>query len=204
MSLLIGIKQEDGIRYISVSTEYGHKFDKVVSILRNFYKSPEKVKTLIDLGNLHWLGPSPYNKSKGSEDLVNCEAIIRDRKLSPGKHGFCYTDTEENFVKKLDRDCHYGLNCCFLFDENEWHILMGGHKENIRTIDASVLKKGTRMEGLSVYEYCLDQDYNRLSGKDFYTWQEVRLSADESNKPYYIFRGEKLLTIIHPNTNKAS
>lgn len=204
MSLLIGLKQEDGIRYISVSTEYGHKFDKVVSILRNFYKSPEKVKTLIDLGNLHWLGPSPYNKSKGSEDLVNCEAIIRDRKLSPGKHGFCHTDTEENFVKKLDRDCRYGLNCCFLFDENEWHILMGGHKENVRTIDASVLKKGTRMEGLSVYEYCPDQDYNRLSGKDFYTWQEVRLSADESNKPYYIFRGEKLLTIIHPNTNKAS
>ncbi|GAB6119601.1 hypothetical protein [Dysgonomonas termitidis] len=205
MSLLIGMKSESGnIRYISVSTEYKHKFDKIVATLRNFYKSPGKVNTLIELGNLHWLGTSPYKKSKGEDDLVNCEAIIRDRKLSPGKHGTQFADSEEDFVKKLERDCRSGLNCCFLFDDGQWYILVGSHKENIKTIDASVLQKSTRMDGLTVYTYEPDCSYQTLSEKEFHTWEEVRASSGRDNKTYYIFRGEKLLTIIHPAVKKAS
>lgn len=204
MSLLIGIKNNDGnIRYISVSTEYTQKFDKIVGTLRNFYKSEEKVKALINLGNLHWLGCSPYNKSKGESDVVNCEAIIRDRKLSAGKHGTNFTDSEENFVKKLERDCRVGLNCCFLFDDGQWYILVGSHKENIKTVDSSVLKKSTRMDGLTVYTYDPQSNYQTLSSKDFHTWEEVRESADKDKITYYIFRGEKLLTIIHPKLAKA-
>jgi len=199
MSLLIGMKNEGGdIRYISVSTEYKQKFDNIVATLKNFYKSPEKVKTLIDLGNLHWLGGSPYKKSKGENDVANCEAIIRDRKLSPGKHGTSFVNSDEEFVKRLERNCRYGLNCCFLFEDGQWYILVGGHKENIKTIDSSVLQKSTLMDGLQVYTYDPACSYNKLPEKEFYTWEEVRASSDKENKIYYIFRGEKLLTIIHP------
>ncbi len=204
MSLLIGMKNDGGdIRYISVSTEYHHKFDKIVATLKNFYKSTGKVQALINLGNLHWLGASPYKKSKGNDDTINCEAIIRDRKLSPGKHGTSYVSTEEDFVKSLERNCRNGLNCCFLFDAGQWYILVGSHKESINTIDSSVLRKSTRMDGLQVYTYDSECNYNKLSEKDFYTWEEVRESADKDKKTYYIFRGEKLLTIIHPKPGKA-
>jgi len=206
MSLLIGMKSESGnIRYISVSTEYKQTFDKIVATLKNFYKTPEKVKALIDLGNLHWLGASPYKKSKGGDDAVNCEAIIRDRKLSAGKHGAQFAGSERDFVKRLERDCRSGLNCCFLYDtDNRWYILAGSHKENINTVDSSVLQKSTRMDGLKVYTYNPRENYQTLPEQDFYTWEEVRASADRENKVYYIFRGEKLLTIIHPAVKKAS
>jgi len=205
MSLLIGIKTENGkIRYISLSNENNQDFDRIVGTLRNFYKSTEKVNALISLGNLHWLGASPYNKNKGDEDTVNCESLIRDRKLSAGKHGSNFTDSEEEFVKRVDRHERYSLNCCFLFENGEWYILVGSHKENIRNIDKSVLRKSTRMNGLTVYKYDPGHSYQILSEEHFYTWEEVRESADTKNMTYYIFRGERILTIIHPTTPKAA
>jgi len=204
MSLLIGTKTENGkIRYISVANEYKQSLDRVAGLLRNFYQSPERVQALIDLGNLYWLGASPYKKSKGNNDNLNCESYIRDRKLSPGKHGTSLVENEAEFVKKLEHDS-YGLNCCFLFENNEWYILVGSHRENIRSIDSSVLKKSTRMDGLKVYRYNPEENYNRFAEKEFYTWEEVRESADKDSITYYIFRGEKLLTIIHPQEVKTA
>ncbi|NDW08753.1 hypothetical protein [Dysgonomonas sp. 520] len=198
MSLLIGIKQTDNIRYISVSNEYPQKFDRIVATLRNFYKTSEKVQTLISLGNLNWLGPSPHYKSKGDDDVVNCESKIRDKKLSPGKHGSMTVTGEEEFVKKIDKQERGSLKCCFLFENNQWYILVGGHKENICTIDQSVLKKDRLMEGLEVFKYDPNSDYSRLSAEKFHSWNEVKQKADEASTTYYIFRSDKLLTIITP------
>lgn len=201
MSLLIGIQQPEYIRYISV--EYVPKFSQITSTLKTFYKTPERVKALVELGNLNWLGKSPYKKSKGDSDLINCEAKIRDKKLSPGKHGSCMAKDEKDFVKKLERNTR-GLNCCFLYDNGQWYILVGGHKENIRTIDETVLKKDRLMEGLEVYKYDPGSEYHKLSKIEFYSWNEVKENAKETGTTYYIFRNNKLLTIISPNPVKAS
>ena len=195
MSLLIGIKQPDYIRYISV--ESIPAFNQITGTLKTFYKTQERVKALIELGNLNWLGKSPYKKSKGDDDLVNCEAKIRDKKLSPGKHGSCTVKDEKEFVKKLDHNSR-DLNCCFLYEDNRWYILVGGHKENIQTIDKSVLKKGALMKGLEVYKYDPKSEHNQLSKVDFYSWDEVKQNVEETGTTYYIFRSGKLLTIITP------
>lgn len=201
MSLLIGIKQPEYIRYISV--EYIPAFNLITSTLKTFYKTQDRVETLIQLGNLNWLGKTPYKKSKGDDDMINCEAKIRDKKLSPGKHGSCIAKDEKDFVKKLERNPR-GINCCFLYDDNQWYILVGGHKENIQTIDESVLEKDRLMEGLEVYIYDPKSDYSKLSKEEFYSWDEVKQSAEETGTTYFIFRNGKLLTIIHPNPTKAS
>ncbi len=193
MNLLIGIKQPDHIRYISV--EYVPEFNKLISILRTFYKTRERVEALIELGNLNYLGLSPYKKSRGDSDPVNCEAKIRDKKLSPGKHGSCTAKDEKDFVKKSG---HNTSGCCFLYEDNGWYILVGGHKESIQTIDKSVLEKGRLMEGLEVLKYNSDSEYNRLSTEEFHSWNEVRQSADETGITYYIFRSGKLLAVIAP------
>lgn len=195
MSLLIGKKTTSGIRYISV--EYAMDFTAVVHTLKNFYKTVEKVDALIELGNLNYLGKTPYKKCKGEEDLINCDAKIRDRKLSPGKHGTSIARDEAEFLKKLERNCR-GLNCCFLFDQGKWHVLVGGHKEGLESVDESVLDKSKRMEGLDVFNYKPDDSYNKLKPVDFYSWNDVQQSADTSNTAYYIFRGERLLTILTP------
>lgn len=202
MSILIGIKDVDNIRYISA--DYPQQFEKVVHTLKNFYKSPEKVKALIDLGNLDWLGPSPYRKSKGIDDLINCESRIRDKKLSPGKHGWKTVRSNNEFVEQLEHNPGKNLNCCFLYENNNWFILIGNHKENIDSINETILKKSQLMDGLKVYVYEPDNQYNRLTEKSFYSWDEVQRSADDTQTPHYIFRGERFLTTIIPNPKKET
>lgn len=195
MSLLIGKKTSSGIRYISV--ECAMTFSTIVHTLKTFYKTTERVDALINLGNLNYLGKTPFKKCKGEEDLINCEAKIRDKKLSEGKHGTSIVKDEAEFLKKLERNCR-GLNCCFLFEEDKWYVLVGGHKQQIESIDESVLDKGKRMEGLEVYTYKPDDSYNKLNSVEFYSWDQVKQSANTNNTTYYIFRGEKFLTIITP------
>ncbi len=204
MSILIGLKTSGNIRYISVSPVYNASFNKVIATLRTFYKTQERVKALIDLGNLDWLGISPYKKCKGVDDTINCESLIRDRKLSAGKHGASYADDEKEFVKKLKGENQGNINCCFLYEEGKWYILVGGHKENINTIDKSVLIKSRLMDGLKVYKYNPEDNYQKLSEESFLSWDEVQQSADESQTTYYIFRGEKFLTIIAPKPKQTN
>ena len=200
MSILIGIKDADGIRYISA--DYPQQFEKVVHTLKNFYKSSEKVKALVDLGNLDYLGSSPHKKSKGSNDLINCESRIRDKKLSAGKHGRKTARDDNEFIKQLERNPGRNLNCCFLYEDNKWFILIGGHKESINAIDEKVLKKSQLMDGLKVYVYEQSNQYNRLAERSFYSWTGVQQAADKEQIPHYIFREEKFLTTITPNPKK--
>jgi hypothetical protein len=202
MSILIGLKTPGNIRYISVSPVYKSGFNKVIATLRTFYKTQERVKALIELGNLDWLGISPYKKCKGIDDTVNCESLIRDRKLSPGKHGAQFVPDEKEFVKKLTGTSRGNINCCFLYENSEWFILVGGHKESIRLTDESVLGKSALMDGLKVYRYEPENQYHKLSGESFLSWAEVKQSADEKQTVYYIFRGEKFLTIISPSVKQ--
>lgn len=199
MNVLIGIKGSEQIRYITL--ESAQSFRQIVNILKNFYRTPERVNTLIDLGNLYRLGITPCNKCKGEDDLINCDSKIRDRKLSTGKHGSQRVPDEKEITEKL-HGRRENLNCCFLYENDNWFVLVGGHKENIRTVDETVLSKNRLMEGLKVYVFEADDKYNRLPEKTFYSWDNVRQSADETGKTYFIFRGEKFLTIIPPSSQK--
>ncbi len=205
MSILIANKREKDIRYITVETDRIKQFDWILNTLRNFYRSPEKVEALIELGNLEWLGPSPYKKNKGDEDIVNCESKIRDKKLSPGKHGASYACDEEDLIKRLERNhvydqnsYNYSVNCCFLFEGGKWSVLVGAHKEDIKTVDKSILKKETLMQGLEVYKYNPASKYRKMESATFRFWSEVQQKADGENCTYYIFRSNILITVVTP------
>ncbi|MDR2005296.1 MAG: hypothetical protein LBQ74_19920 [Prevotella sp.] len=210
MSILIAIKKNDKIHYITLDSDYYSQFDWVVNTLRNFYKKSERVEALIELGNLEWLGPSPYKKNKDNDDIVNCLSKTRDRKWSPGKHGASYADNEEEFLNVIDRHRKdYLVNCGFLFDEGKWYILVGGHKESIEAIDISILKKEKLMEGLVVCFYRPTNNHRKLEPQAFRRWSEVQDAADKLGRKYYVYRNEKLISVIHPqkqieNTEEAA
>lgn len=213
MSIIIAQKQEKYIRYITVETDYISHFDWVLNTIRNFYKTPEKVSALIDLGNLEWLGPSPYKKNKGDEDIVNCDSKIRDRKLSPGKHGSSTVTSEEQLMEQFSRSHYtytrsdqrnYRINCCFLFEDGKWYALVGGHKESIVTVDKSFLRKEILMDGLNVYYYKPESDHQKLQPENFFVWSQVQKKADEKNRIYYIFRNNRLISVIYPKQENLS
>jgi hypothetical protein len=210
MCILIATKKNGKIRYITLESDSLSQFDRIVNTLRNFYKKPERIEALIELGNLEWLGPSPYKKSKGDDDTVNCLSKIRDRKWSPGKHGSSCAGDEEEFLKAIDRNRRdYLVNCGFLFDEGKWYILVGGHKESIEAIDISILKKEKLMERLVVCFYRPTNNHRKLEPQAFRRWSEVQDAADRLGRKYYIYRDEKLISVIHPqkqieNTEEAA
>lgn len=212
MSIIIAKKDEIGYRYITVETDKIRHFDWILNTIRNFYKSPQKVSTLIDLGNLEWIGPSPYKKTKGDDDIVNCEAKIRDKKLSPGKHGYSYVTDEQALLKNFDRcddyyimnSPYYRINCCFLFEDNKWYVLVGAHKEAIETVDKSILLKDNLMKGLEVYKYTPSSNYHRLENSNVKSWTHIQQKANENNRNYHVFRNNKLIKIIHPQVESIS
>ncbi|MBF0648734.1 hypothetical protein IR083_07870 [Dysgonomonas sp. GY75] len=210
MCILIATKKDGKIRYITLESDSLSQFGRVVNTLRNFYKKPERIDALIELGNLEWLGLSPYKKNKDDDDIVNCLSKIRDRKWSPGKHGASYADNEEEFLNAIDRNRRdYLVNCGFLFDEGKWYILVGGHKESIEAIDISILKKEKLMEGLLVCFYRPTNNHRKLEPQAFRRWSEVQDTADRLGRKYYVYRNEKLISVIHPqnqieNTEEAA
>jgi hypothetical protein len=210
MCILIATKKDGKIRYITLESDSLSQFGRVVNTLRNFYKKPERIDALIELGNLEWLGLSPYKKNKDDDDIVNCLSKIRDRKWSPGKHGVSYADNEEEFLNAIDRNRRdYLVNCGFLFDEGKWYILVGGHKESIEAIDISILKKEKLMEGLLVCFYRPTNNHRKLEPQAFRRWSEVQDTADRLGRKYYVYRNEKLISVIHPqnqieNTEEAA
>jgi len=199
MCILIATKKNDKIRYITLESDHYNQFDRIVNILRNFYKNPERVEALIELGNLEWLGLSPYKKNKDDEDIINCLSKIRDRKWSPGKHGSSYADNEEELLKAIDRNRQdYLVNCGFLFDEGKWYILVGGHKESIEAISISILKKEKLMGGLTACFYEPSNNYRKLEPQSFRRWSEIQDAADKLGRIYYVYRNERLISVIHP------
>lgn len=199
--LFIGIKEEKYIRYISV--EYcDSDFEKIVARLRNFYKTSQKVKALIELGNLEWLGPSPYKKYKG-DDYISCQAKIRDKSLSAGKHGSSIADTQEAFARQIENNKFGRFHCCFLFEDEQWYLLVGTYKGHIDTIDESMLKKEQLMAGLEVYKYNPDSNYQKLESVKFRAWSQVQDQSNKDNRTYYIFRNNKLISVINPQTTDS-
>lgn len=200
MSILIGIKDAERIRYISVDAP--QDFDKIVSRLKTFYKTFESVNALIGLGNLNYLGMCPFKKSKGDFDMIHCESRIRDKKLVPSKHSYSFVDDEMQFIDKLESNPGRNLNCCFLYDNDKWYILIGDHKESLDKVDKSVLHKSKRMDGLQVFTYDSENKYDKLISHDFHSWKGIQQSADEKQIPHYVFRGEKYIHTIIPCKSK--
>lgn len=187
MNIYLGQQQADGtIRYVSTS-EYSNR--RITPILRNFYSKESRVSTLIELGNLNVVGPTPYGKSDGYNDHIHCYAEIRDDKKGKGSRLPRYS-SETEF---LNLEGHL-----FLYKTGKWHYhytdgLSDDLPEKLPNISTKPL------EGLDIFYLDEKGEISRSYNSDVKSWNELKAKSDEKNYPAFIFRNNKLITTInHP------
>lgn len=189
--VIIAQKQPEGIiRYVSVPKFYNYDLP---SILKNFYPRETRVSALIDLGNLVTLRPTPFGKPRSYYDKIYCRAQIRDDREKKGKHQPRYADSEEELLK-LE---HEG----FLFKEGGWHYFKDG------ILSASLPefledRKPSSLSGLEVIHMDKDGLLDTLSASEITNWETLRSKAKDDNTAYFIFRNNRIVSIINHPLNR--
>jgi len=115
----IGIKNSDG----TIESIYCHHdgyVSYVGSILVNHYKTEDKIRKLLDLGDMSSLGTEPMDNPDGWDfnkrqigDNTMCTTYRRRGEDAPSK-----TSKDEEEYLKLTDDC-WG-EYCYLFDNGTW------------------------------------------------------------------------------------
>lgn len=189
-NLYIGKIQNDGaVKYIALP--YEEQYHNVPRILKNFYPTDTRVEALLNLGNLVNLQPSPYNKWKGGMDKVNCRAEIRDDGEKKGKHLPQFVDSLDDYAR-LDA-------FLFLFQEGHWYFKTQNGFEDLATTAVILQNPQNDFIGINFYELSEKGEMSPVEAKQFSGWKDIQSQAVTSNKTYYAFRGEKLITTInHP------
>ncbi len=188
MNIYIGLLQQDGIvRYV---TTFEGNNQRLPSILKTFYPNESRTAALIDLGNLCFVGPTPYGKSNRYTDKVHCRAHIRDEREKKGKHQPRYADTETAFAE-LD-----GYK--FLFRNGKWW-----HAEKDRFTAGLPHdfenKKLSSLFGLELTILNSDGKICHHTNPHTESWKELEQRAANDNATYFLFRNNRLVaTINHP------
>lgn len=190
MNLYIGKQQQSGdIAYISVS--WAPFYNDVPRILKTFYSKIERVDALIALGNMWYIGPSPYGKYDYglNIDSIHCRAEIRDEKKSKGSRLPRY-GSEAEFLKLEGH--------LFLFKEGKWHYHYAeGFSASLpQTLPVISTKP---LEGLEFYYLDEKGEISYLYGKDYKSWDNIAAQSESKKSPIFVFRNNKLIkTINHP------
>lgn len=113
MSIQIGKLLANGtVRHIKVTNE--ELSERFIRVLKRFYPNDQRVDALLELGDIHRLGPSPYGRWTDCRDEIHCFGAIRDGRRD-NTHLPRIADSVELF-KSYAEDC-------FLFADGKWHYL---------------------------------------------------------------------------------
>jgi hypothetical protein len=195
MTVRIGKLLPDGqIRHIEVF-ETG-ELEEIAFRLKNFYSTEKRLDALLDLGNLYRLGATPYGRYKWYDDILHCQAAIRDDNGSKKKHETAVSCDREFFTQSAE--------VCFLHENGNWLILAGKRMISIATpeiIRQAVLRP---LEKLEVYSGLSASSFSKLH-EDFAGWKELEEFACSKNQTLCVFRKNRLVKIInHPQTKKET
>lgn len=187
MSIQIGKLLANGtVRHIKVTNE--ELSERFIRVLKRFYPNDQRVDALLELGDIHRLGPSPYGRWTDCRDEIHCFGAIRDGRRD-NTHLPRIADSVELF-KSYAEDC-------FLFADGKWWYLSG--EERIPIEDYFIKPVKNTVSNLAVY-------YNEKSSlyatPRMRSWQEIEEYAERDGKILYIFNGRRLVRIIKPSTFK--
>lgn len=188
MSTYIGILQQDGvIRYVMTSEQDNRRLP---AILKTFYPNETRTTALIELGNLYFVGPTPYGKSEHFWDKMHCRAHIRDDREKKGKHQSRYAGSIKAY-SELE-----GFK--FLFKEDKWWFAEG--EEFTSELPTCMEdKKQSSMVGLEISSISKDGGISHFREHEADSWKELEAKALKNEETYFIFRNNKLVaTINHP------
>ena len=182
--------QSEEVRYIEV-VHYDR--DAFTPLLKTFYPNETRVTALLDLGCLYQLGPTPYGMYRfDGTDEVHCQSLIRDHKNSRGTNKVKYAT-----ISELSKMTGY----MFLFKDEKWHYFDGA--DFITELPISVpTPTANIMAGLEYRTFSEKDEIAYMYNSDFNSWAELQAKSDESGKPIFVFRGNKLITTINHPLNR--
>ena len=139
MSIQIGKLLANGtVRHIKVTNE--ELSERFIRVLKRFYPNDQRVDALLELGDIHRLGPSPYGRWTDCRDEIHCFGAIRDGRRD-NTHLPRIADSVELF-KSYAEDC-------FLFADGKWWYLSG--EERIPLEDYFIKPVKNTIRHLTVY-----------------------------------------------------
>jgi len=193
MEILIGMVSPDGqVKYIRCE-DRGTIFD-VVPVLTRFYKSESRVSALVELGNLHALGPSPYGDYvMGGNDAIHCAALIRDLR---------HNADEEAARTIADKDIFLGATFpALLFEGGQWFLVHDGRFVRVNGVyDIPVAKR--EMNTFRLHIIRTSRHIGRMQKDemafDFRHWEDMVRQAETDDETYYVFSHKKLIATINP------
>lgn len=94
-----------------------------------------------------------------------------------------------------------GYTLHYLYDRGEWHVLTKHKKENIKTVSGAIFntaKTKKDLKSLTVRENRKPDNNYSHERLEFSSWDEMKQKAMENNTAYFVYSGDRLLTIINP------
>lgn len=173
MRTYIGKLLPDGqVKYIEVN--YCNGAHGMTLCLNNFYKSEKRTDDLLNLGDLHALGPSPYGKSTGCGDEVHCRAQIRDYGGKAKDNRATVCASKEEFLAMKSNTYLYQDGCWLFSPDN-----------------------GNPLTGLTLKELDEKGEFNPYDINKFRTWKEMEAKAIEEKAVFFVYRKTRLVAAIN-------
>ena len=195
MEIIIGKVLNNGeVKYINVSK--GYEFDITAPLLQNFFSKEERLDAMLALGNLERLGATPHGKFVYyNNDIIHCCAEMRDNvSRNKVKHSAKTVGGMEEFYKV----CKTG----YFWMDGKWYVIANNSVTALSQADSSVMREPIDMSQFKLYNHADDGPLEQIRGRHFPSWAHLEATACESDKAFYVFKGDKLITIINPQKNK--
>ena len=194
MEIIIGKVLNNGeVKYINVSK--GYEFDIIAPLLRNFYSKEERLDVMLALGNLELIGATPHGKFVHYNDIIHCCAEMRDNgSRNKVKHSAKTVGGMEEFYKV----CKTG----YFWVSGKWYVIANGSVTELNQANSSVMQKPIDMSQFKIHKHTDDDRLEQIHGRYFPSWAHLEAAAYESNNVFYVFKGDKLISIINPQKNK--
>ena len=193
MEIIIGKVLNNGeVKYINVSK--GYEFDITAPLLQNFFSKEERLDAMLALGNLERLGATPHGMYYNNY-MIHCCAEMRDNgSRNKVKHSAKTVGGMEEFYKV----CKTG----YFWMDSKWYVIANNSVTALNQADSSVMQKPIDISKFKLYKYADDDRLEQIYGHDFPSWAHLEAVARESDKIFYVFKGDKLIAIINPQKNK--
>lgn len=191
---IIGKVLPDG-RVAHIKLDDGAPLRQTARTLLRFYTRESRLDALLELGNLEYLGPSPYGHYSGSEDEIHCLSSVRDLMYSDSQHKPEPIESKALFTAVK----HPAL----LWEDGRWfRVADQAFVPLIAHTDIPQPKRRSDFSHLSIIKISEHRDRcggnDEIKGFGFDSWAEMETKAFENNDTYFIFSDNRLIATINP------